>query len=86
MHNKMIRQINGQIADALLARQLSSVTSRKSADALLRHPDWIAGLEGLLPIRARLTCAQVLELVAQVRHRVLEQTGVELEMEVKILK
>jgi len=64
MHDKMIRQINSQIADALLARQLSSVTNRKSADALLRHPAWIAGLEELLPIRARLTCAQVLELCA----------------------
>ena len=66
MHDKMIRQINSQIADALLARQLTSVTSRKSADVLLKHPAWIAGLEGLLPIRARLTCGQVLELCAPV--------------------
>ena len=74
MHDKMIRQINGQIAEALLARQLSSVTSRKSADALLKHPDWLAGLDGLLPIRARLTRAQVLELCVPMLEKLAPQT------------
>ena len=40
---------------------------------------------GFVVNRGGATCAQVLELVAQVRQCVLAQTGVELEMEVKIL-
>ncbi len=40
---------------------------------------------GFVVNRGGATCADVLELVRQVKARVLEQTGVELEMEVKIL-
>jgi len=36
--------------------------------------------------RGGATCADVLELVEQVKEAVLRRTGVELEMEVKILK
>ena len=41
---------------------------------------------GFVINRGGATCADVLELVEQVKARVLEQTGVELEMEVKILR
>lgn len=41
---------------------------------------------GFVVNRGGATCADVLELVSQVRARVLAQTGVELEMEVKILR
>ena len=41
---------------------------------------------GFVVNRGGATCADVLELVEQVKARVLEQTGVELEMEVKILR
>lgn len=41
---------------------------------------------GFVVNRGGATCADVLELVAQVRRRVLEATGVTLEMEVKILR
>jgi len=41
---------------------------------------------GFVINRGGATCADVLELVAQVRRRVLEATGVTLEMEVKILR
>lgn len=40
---------------------------------------------GFVVNRGGATCADVLELVHQVKARVLEQTGVELEMEVKVL-
>ena len=41
---------------------------------------------GFVVNRGGATCADVLELVRQVRERVLDQTGVELEMEVRVLK
>lgn len=41
---------------------------------------------GFVINRADATCADVLELVSQVKQRVLEQTGVSLEMEVKVLE
>ena len=41
---------------------------------------------GFVVNRGNATCADVLELVEQVRARVLAQTGVALEMEVKILR
>lgn len=41
---------------------------------------------GFVVNRGGATCADVLELVRQVRERVLAETGVELEMEVKILR
>ena len=41
---------------------------------------------GFVVNRGGATCADVLELVRQVRERVLRETGVELEMEVKVLR
>ena len=41
---------------------------------------------GFVVNRGGATCADVLELVDQVKERVLQQTGVELEMEVKVLR
>ena len=41
---------------------------------------------GFVVNRGGATCAHVLELVAQVRQRVLDETGVALEMEVKVLR
>lgn len=41
---------------------------------------------GFVVNRGGATCKDVLELVEQVRTRVLAQTGVELEMEVRVLK
>lgn len=64
MHDKRIRQINGEITEALLSRRTAGISSRKGAMALLRDPAWQAGLSALFPIRERLTCARVLELCA----------------------
>ena len=41
---------------------------------------------GFVVNRGGATCADVLELVRQVKARVLSQTGVELEMEVRVLQ
>ena len=41
---------------------------------------------GFVVNRGGATCADVLELVRQVKERVLARTGVELEMEVRVLK
>ena len=67
MHEKMIRQFNSDVAEALSARRAAGLTSRKAALALLKAPGWTETLEGLLPIRQRLTCAQALELCRQLR-------------------
>ena len=53
------------MAEALSARRAAGLTSRKAALALLKAPGWTETLEGLLPIRQRLTCAQALELCRQ---------------------
>jgi nicotinic acid mononucleotide adenylyltransferase len=66
MHNKLIRQINGEIVEALSARKAAAVPNRKALSALLKHPVWLQGLTDLFPIQARLTCAQVLELCSPV--------------------
>ena len=64
MHDKRIRQLNGELAEALSARRLPSLSSRKSLTSLLRTPAWQENLAALFPIRERLTCAQVLQLCA----------------------
>lgn len=69
MHDKLIRQIDREIAEALAARRLISLPNRKAALALLKDPDWQAGLSALFPIRERLPCAGVLELCAPLMAR-----------------
>ena len=75
MHEKLIREINGEIADALLARKLPFAPSRKAALALLKVPGWTEGLEQMLPIRGRLECAHVLELCSCVLPRLAPPAG-----------
>ena len=70
MHDKLLRQINGDIADALTTHRRSSLAGRKTVLALLRDPVWLAGLSALLPIRERLTCRQVLEACAPLLDKV----------------
>ena len=62
MHDKLIRQLNGELSQALAERRLPSLSSRKALSSLLRTSAWQEGLSALLPIRERLTCAQVLQL------------------------
>ena len=40
MHEKMIRQFNSDVAEALSARRAAGLTSRKAALALLKAPGW----------------------------------------------
>ena len=61
MHDKLLRQINGEIADSLAARKQLPLSGRRSAHALLKDPAWLDGLSALLPIRERLTCCGVLD-------------------------
>ncbi len=69
MHDKLIRQVNGEIAEALAARKLAALPSRKGILSLLKDPVWTDSLAALFPIRARLTCTQVLELCAPLLNR-----------------
>ena len=66
MNDKLIRQLNHEIADALAERSLTAVSSRRSLLALLRTPAWEEGLQSLFPIRARLSCTRVLEVCAPI--------------------
>lgn len=66
MHDKLIRQITALTAERLAARRLPFAPTKRSAQALLHVPSWTQGLDALLPIRQRLTCAQVLELCADI--------------------
>ncbi len=66
MHDKLIRQITALTAERLAARRLPFAPTKRSAQALLHVPSWTQGLNALLPIRQRLSCARVLELCADI--------------------
>ena len=66
MSDKLIRQITTRTAERLAARRLPFAPTQRAAMALLRVPSWTEGLAKLLPLRQRLTCAQVLELCADI--------------------
>ncbi len=60
--NKMIRQLNRDILEALSARQYGGPAGRRTLQEMMKSPAWTDGLSGLFPIRERLSCARVLEL------------------------
>ena len=62
MHEKLIRSINALMAERLAARRLPFAPTKRSVQSLLHAPSWTEGLEELLPLRSRLSCAQILEL------------------------
>ena len=62
MNDKLIRQINGDLALALTQRHPAFLSGRRSPRSLLKDPAWVEGLSALFPIRERLTCARVLEV------------------------
>ena len=67
--NKIVRQLNHEILEALAARKPEGLPRRRVLQELLKNPAWEAGLAALFPIRERLKCAQVLELCAPVLDR-----------------
>ncbi len=69
MSDKLLRQINREIADALALRKLALLPSRRTVLELMRSPQWLQGLGELLPIRERLSCARVLEACLPVLDR-----------------
>ena len=62
MNEKQMRQITADLAEELSRRDLPFLSGRHAAKTLLKNSQWEEGLARLLPIRQRLTCAQVLEL------------------------
>ena len=70
MNDKLIRQINGDIAQALSQRHPAFLSGRRSPRSLLKDPAWVEGLSALFPIQARLSCAQVLETCRPLLDRV----------------
>ena len=66
MHEKLIRQLSSQVADALAEQELACAPNRRAALALLKTPGWAEELDQLLPIRTRLECDQVLQVCAPI--------------------
>ncbi len=66
MNDKLIRTLNSQTADALVARRLPACSSKKAALALLREMDYPRKLTTLLPLKARLSPGKLLDLCAPV--------------------
>ena len=68
--NKMVRQLNYELLEALAARKPDGLPRRRVLQKLLNSPAWEEGLSALFPIRERLTCAQVLQLCAPLLDRI----------------
>lgn len=66
MHEKLIRQLSSQVADALAEQELACASNRRAALTLLKTPGWAEELDQLLPIRTRLECDQVLQVCAPI--------------------
>lgn len=66
MHDKLIRQVNREITEALASLKLAVLPNRKTTMDRFRNPAWIEGLTALFPLRERLRCTQVLDLCAPV--------------------
>jgi len=64
MKDKLIRQINREVAELLTGRKLPAFPSRRAVTDLLRSSGWTEELAALFPIRERLSCTRVLELCA----------------------
>ncbi|MEA4934596.1 MAG: hypothetical protein VB071_13590, partial [Lawsonibacter sp.] len=74
MHDKLIRQVNREIAEALISLRLTALPNRKTTLDLLKNPVWSEGVASLFPIRERLRCTQVLDLCAPVLSQVCPET------------
>ena len=68
--NKMVRQLNHEILEALAARRPDRFPRRRLLQGLMKSPAWEEGLAALFPIRERLSCARVLELCAPLLDRI----------------
>ena len=66
MNDKLIRQLNREIVEALISRNLTAFSSRRAILTLTKTPGWTEGLSALFPIRERIRCSQVLELCAPI--------------------
>lgn len=75
----MFKRPEGHFAGALIEQCGLKGLSIGGAQVSEKHAGFIVN-------RGEATCSQILELVEQVKQRVLEETGVALEMEVKILR
>ena len=73
MNDKLIRQLNREIVEALVSRKFTAVSSRRAAMALTKTPGWSEGLGALFPIRSRLSCTQILQLCAPILDKLCPQ-------------
>ena len=69
MHEKLIREINGEIADAAAGAEAALCPQPEGGAGPAEGAGMDGGLEQMLPIRGRLECAHVLELCSCVLPR-----------------
>ncbi|MCI8304802.1 MAG: HD domain-containing protein, partial [Lawsonibacter sp.] len=67
--NKLTRELNHEIIEALTARKPEKFLGRRALQELLKDPGWEKGLAGLLPVRERLSCTRILEVCAPILNR-----------------
>ena len=68
--NKVIRQLNRDIIEALAARRPGGQAHRKALQELMKQPAWTEGLSALFPIRERLSCTHILALCTPILDRI----------------
>ena len=73
MNDKLIRQLNREIVEALVSRKFTAVSSRRAAMTLTKTPGWSEGLASFFPIRTRISCGKVLQLCAPVMDKLCPQ-------------
>ncbi len=73
MRDKLIRQFNRELVEALTAHRSPAFSSRRAIIALTKTPSWSEGLSALLPIHERLCCAQVLQLCSPILQQLCPQ-------------
>ena len=70
MHDKLIRQINNDIADLVISHKGSGFSNRKSVLSMLKKTDWNDRINALFPVNRRLECSEVLELCLPVMTKI----------------
>jgi nicotinic acid mononucleotide adenylyltransferase len=74
VNDKLLRQVDREIAEALAARKLAAIPNRRAALDLLKNPVWTEGMSALFPIQSRLSCARILELCAPALNKLAPDT------------
>ena len=62
MNDKLIRQINNEIADLVVSHKNSGFSNRKNVLSAIKKANWNESISAFFPMHKRITCNEVLEL------------------------